>query len=569
MILVNPLLVGYTNPTYDPDANKPGHREKVYLTESDLITHLHGIGATRSGKSKWLEWFCRGLAMQRIGFTLIDPQGTLAKDLVSYFAYLMPSQPIIYFNPSRTDFLVPFNPFTRGRGDKSVRVSRQIQATIRVWGAASLDDTPRLGRVMRTFYHLFSTGEITLNELDELTLWEYKELREHAANLLPEGTTAYNEWKSFMGYRRKEDFETQMESTRNRLAPFIDFPQIRRIMSLEEPNLNFEEIFDTGTILIANLGQSPYFADENARLIGSLMIHELWQAAQQRETSPQHPYFLLVDEFQKFLTPDIRDILDRGAGKGLHLGLFHQHLGQLEEQDKWTYDSVMTNAKTKVVFGGLSKPDARTLVDEMFADQIPYDETKFLIEQTKFWPTYTRDTTYSKTRGRGMGSASGTGNIAGQAWNPILDEWVPTEGTSDFESRSDYVTWSEGESDVPIFYPVPFKEITSVETYNLEEQRNRFADQLKEQYQRHYFIKRPGQQTIPAATPYVAPFKTFPETEEAYVLDHFIKPFGLSVAEIDEMLEGRRQRLIEKALNPSPELEEPTSWRRRSSKKPS
>lgn len=556
---IKPVLVGYTNLTHEPDAEVPQRRQKLELTGNDFITHLHGVGATRSGKSKWLELFCRGLVRQKVGFTLIDPQGALAEALITYLAYRKPFQRVIYFDPSRTDYLVPFNPFTQKGGDIAVQVSRQIQATLRVWGASSLQETPRLGRVMRVCYHLFSTGKITLNELHELLLWDYKELREYAGHLLPEGSVPRNEWMDLTGYKKKQEFDTQMESTRNRLAPFVDFPQIRRIMSVDEPNLNFEEIFDEGTILIANLRQSDYFAEENAKLIGTLIIHELWQAVRRRGAPPRRPYFLLIDEFQKFLTPDIREILDRGAGKGLHLGIFHQHLTQLQEQDQWTYDSVMGNAKTKIVFGGLTKPNARIMVDEMFVNQIPYDEIKFFIEQTKFWPVYMRDKVISRAHGVGTGSATGASAGTGLVWNPAFEEWVPSEGSSDFGGTSESETWSEGESDIPIFYPVPFIEALPGPTYTLEEQNNRLADRLMAQYQRHYFIKRPGQPTIPAVTPFVEDFRIFPENEEAYILEHCIKPYGLLVEEIDEKLKKKKRRLLEEARKP-PQLDESVSW---------
>jgi hypothetical protein len=300
---------------------------------------------------------------------------------------------------------------------------------------------------------------------------------------------------------------------------------------------------------------------------------------------------------QKFLTPDIKDILDRGAGKGLHLGVFHQHLTQLREQDMWTYDSIMGNAKTKLVFGGLTKPNALIMVDEMFTNQIQYDETKILIEQTKFWPEYQRDKVYTTSRGGSSGSSvghgdmAGSGETAGMTWNPHLEEWVPSEGmsnstnVSDFTSSTESESWSEGEADIPIFYPRPFKEISSITPYTLEEQKNRLADMLMAQYQRHYFIKRPGNDTIPSATPFVKAFRIFPENEEAYILEELIKPYALPVPEIDRLL-AEHLRTLEKLAQGGPvnvneppkELKEtpddtspsgPTTFRRKRGRPPS
>ena len=149
---MRPILTGYTNPGDYPDDGRPEHREPVFLTESDLITHIHGVGATRSGKSKWLERFCRELSRQSTGFTLIDPQGALARSLVSYFAYIKPRKPILYFDPSRTDYLIPFNPFCTSSDDVSKRVDKFVEATLKVWGVERGDATPRLERVLRMVY---------------------------------------------------------------------------------------------------------------------------------------------------------------------------------------------------------------------------------------------------------------------------------------------------------------------------------------------------------------------------------------------------------------------------------
>jgi hypothetical protein len=210
----------------------------------------------------------------------------------------------------------------------------------------------------------------------------------------------------------------------------------------------------------------------------------------------------------------------------------------------------MTNARTKVVFGGLSKPDAEIMVDEMFAGQINYEEVKFLIEQTKFWPTYRRDKVYTSSKGGASGTSASSGTAKGQHWDPHLEEWLPTTSATSAEGMTESQTWSEGMSDIPLFYPVPFKEVSSKRVYTLEEQKNRLADRLKEQYQRHFFIRRPGHDTIPAVTPFVEDFKVFPQNEEEYILERCIKPHGLYVGEIDRRRAARRRRLLERAHNP-------------------
>lgn len=123
---------------------------------------------------------------------------------------------------------------------------------------------------------------------------------------------------------------------------------------------------------------------------------------------------------------------------------------------------------------------------------------------------------------------------------------------SSFSSES----WAESEANIPIFYPVPFKEISNITTYPLEEQREEYAQLLKHSPQRHFFMSRAGEETIAAVTPYVKPFKIFPRREEEYVLEHFIKPYGKAVSDIDSLLQQRRENLTQ-LLEGEPEPYDP------------
>lgn len=110
------------------------------------------------------------------------------------------------------------------------------------------------------------------------------------------------------------------------------------------------------------------------------------------------------------------------------------------------------------------------------------------------------------------------------------------------------------------------------DTYSLEEQKNRLADRLKEQYQRHYFIKRPGQKTVAAVTPFVKDFPISPPRQETYILDCLIKPYALPVEDIDRQLKERLSDLTRRlAASPNVEVEvvqteeqyEPVTFRHR------
>src|SRR3954447_1438624 len=51
----------------------------LQLSGTDTQSHIHVIGKSGSGKSRWLAGFCRNLLRAGFSFTLIDPHGDLSR----------------------------------------------------------------------------------------------------------------------------------------------------------------------------------------------------------------------------------------------------------------------------------------------------------------------------------------------------------------------------------------------------------------------------------------------------------------------------------------------------------
>ena len=209
--------------------------------------------------------------------------------------------------------------------------------------------------------------------------------------------------------------------------------------------------------------------------------------------------------------------------------LAHQRFGQLNED---LADAVLTNCRIKAVFGGLPVESAKRMAEELFIGELDPLKIKVAIYQTKFWPKYSRDKVYSKSRSSGTASGSGenvatsvaSGSGSGEYFLPA--EWFSSPeltGTSVSESRvtsevsghhSSYTEFegdAEGEADIPIMLPVPFRELSSVQYFTTDEQLIQLTAALKEQFQRHCFVKVHDQKTQPMLVPFVKRFYTSPK----------------------------------------------------------
>lgn len=109
------------------------------------------------------------------------------------------------------------------------------------------------------------------------------------------------------------------------------------------------------------------------------------------------------------------------------------------------------------------------------------------------------------------------------------------------EGASSGISEQEGQADIPIFIPVPFKDVSSITPYSLDEQLWQLADRLMEQYQRHFMIRIPGQQTKAAVTPFVKSWYVRSNVIAAY-RDRICNSF-LPAAEVDRRLFEAHNRL--------------------------
>ena len=99
-----------------------------------------------------------------------------------------------------------------------------------------------------------------------------------------------------------------------------------------------------------------------------------------------NPDLIILDEFQRFVTPTIADNLDEARGFGLHLTLAHQFPNQLLNagpNGKRVYDSIMENASSKVVFRLSHEDNLKPLALWLFRGVMDPEQVKHELYSTK------------------------------------------------------------------------------------------------------------------------------------------------------------------------------------------
>jgi hypothetical protein len=285
-----------------------------------------------------------------------------------------------------------------------------------------------------------------------------------------------SQWQYYNTLNPKQ-FYDEFGSTINRMNEFLAAERIRRIIGQQENTLDFRKIMDEGYILLINLSSGKKISRENARMLGTLIVNDFFLQATGRPAKSR-PFYLYIDEFAQFVNEDIARILDEGRKFGLHLVLAHQHLNQLKKEDSNVYHSVMTSARTKLVFGGLDYEDAQTMAQQVFLGEFNLNEIKLKLDQTKFRPVETTRTITSEGHSNSSGSATSHGTVSAHTTAQIIGDDVfatppsyhtETSGESSTDSSSDSSSESDSysESEVPWYEYEEFKEVSSIQFRSL------------------------------------------------------------------------------------------------------
>jgi len=352
---------------------------------------MYVLGITGQGKSKLLEHCLFQDVTTGRGCGLLDPHTDLAHDLLSYLVgvrHFDRSENIerfVYFDPSRTDYLIPFNVLSTSYPAYTTAMNI-VEAFRRTW-PESLREAPRFTNILLASLLVLIANRLTLVELPRL-LTDKSFREELLANVNDEGVIAVFRYRMDK-WGREEPL--MLESILNKVSAFTLNPTLRLILGQTENRLNFRRMMDEGKVLIADLGRCD---PETRKLLGSLIVTGIEQAALSRKdkpTSDRCSFYFYIDEFQDFCANEgsvmtLSQILSESRKFGLHLTLAHQTLGQMTSE---RMRSALGNIGTKIVFA-VDRVDAEIMAKKLFladSEKIKH-EVENEYQQEKTHPVY-------------------------------------------------------------------------------------------------------------------------------------------------------------------------------------
>ena len=517
-----------------------GRQATLTLSRTERDKHLYICGGTGTGKSKFLEHLIRQDIKQwrksKSGLILLDPHGSLYDSLIEWLAWNddVLDVPVIPIDLRRDDWIVSYNLLRQRQiADPAVLVDNITDAMAYVWGQGGTNQTPLFarwaGNVLRALYE----KKLTLVEAEFLVDRVEKQIRFSMTSDLTDKPSR-QDWQ-FADTLNPRDFESQVGSTVSRLQRFIRNQTMRSMFGQPTASLDLGNALEEGSIILVSLAtERAKVSKENAELFATLLLSDLWTAAQERgKRAGVKPFYVYLDEFQRFVTPTISDNLDEARGFGLHLTMAHQFPNQLldrGENGRRVYNSIMENASSKVVFRLSHEENLKAMAQWLFMGVMNPDEVKHELYSKKvmefreeYRVAYGESQSTGRSRGSQSGQAGGTGtggtfSFPGDFGTSASQSWSQFQADSASESESSSESSATSKSLLPTLIPVFGKELSHVQFRSLEEQLFRAMAVLFDQQQRQGVARLVGMSApVSLYTPIVGSVPSSEKTSTAFI----------------------------------------------------
>lgn len=334
------------------DGNHPQTLRPVGLDVRDALLHTHVIGPTGVGKSTLLaNLITQDIAAGR-GVIVVEPKGDLVADVLARIPKAR-ERDVVVMDAADRVAPVGLNPLSGGSPEL---VADQLLAVLRGLYGDLLG--PRTTDVLHaSLLTLARSDRATLVALP-LLLTDARLRAELTAPV--RGDLALGPfWRWYDGLSEAERQQVIAPSL-NKIRRFLH-ASVRDTVGQLTPRFHVSQVFTECKILLVPLSKGT-LGSETVGLIGSIVIAQLWQAAQARSRiAPErrHPVSVFIDEFQDFLhlPTDLADVLTMARSYGIAAHLAHQHLAQLTPVVR---AAVLANARNRVCFR-LSADDANVI----------------------------------------------------------------------------------------------------------------------------------------------------------------------------------------------------------------
>lgn len=313
-----------------------GEVQEIGMTLDQRQKHTYIIGKTGTGKTTLLKSSIYQDMLNGKGLAVLDPHGDMFRELLS----IVPGnrrKDVVVFDPSDRDFPVGLNILDSGIDFESEDEKHEWITSAVLSIFKKLSDEKQWGPRME---HILRNTTLTALQLPNPSLYTLQRLltdkkyQKEVAKTLKDPVL-----KQFWGKEFKMMGSMQMSAATapltHRLGHFIISKMSRHILLQEKSTVRIADIMNEGKILLVNLSRGD-IGEDQSEFFGTILTALIWMAAYQRTKIPEKKrkdFFVYVDEFQNFATPQFGAITSEGRKFHVSLIVSHQNIAQMEDKD--------------------------------------------------------------------------------------------------------------------------------------------------------------------------------------------------------------------------------------------
>ncbi|HEX9008577.1 MAG TPA: type IV secretion system DNA-binding domain-containing protein [Patescibacteria group bacterium] len=325
-----------------------GQERNVYIGEQDRLRHMYIIGRTGTGKTELLKSMIIQDMRAGKGLCFLEPHGEGIEELLE----LVPperAEDVIFFDPTDRDRPIGFNLLEVNNYDEMHLVASSIINLM-----YKLYDPHRTGMVGPRFEHAIRNAMLTVAMVPGATFVEVNRAltdQKYVQEILPlvKDPIVRRYWTDQIAQTSDFHKSETLDYIASKFGKFVTNKLVRNIIGQGKSGLNFRKAMDEGKIVFLKLAKG-LLGEEDANFLGLVLVPKILAAALSRQDTPREqrrPFYLYVDEFQNFATPDFAQMLSEVRKYGVGLVLANQFVSQLDEQVR---DAIFGNCGTLMAY---------------------------------------------------------------------------------------------------------------------------------------------------------------------------------------------------------------------------
>lgn len=342
-----------------------GVSKDVHLKDEDAMRHLYIIGKTGMGKTALIVNLASYHIQKGRGVCIVDPHGDLIEDTLA----TMPREradDVIVFDPSDLERPVGLNILDYDRNhpeQKDFVVGEMIRIFEKLFPPEMIG--PMFEHNMRNVMLTLLEDEENPGTIVDIPRMFTDEAYQRYKLRFVKDPLVRSFWEKEMAKTSDFHKSEMLGYLISKVGRFVENSMMRNIIGQSHSSFDIREIMDQKKILLVNLSKGRT-GEINSSLLGLILVSKIQMAALSRADSPEEQrsdFFLLIDEFQNFVTDSIATILSEARKYRLSLTMAHQYVAQLAEKSEAVRNAVFGNVGT-ILAMRVGAPDAEFLESE-------------------------------------------------------------------------------------------------------------------------------------------------------------------------------------------------------------